>query len=78
MYTEQNKLPRKKFLGLGISAAILAAFRLLIPFKNKKSNTVKMLTPDGQLVEVDANRVLPGRGKKITDDQLKTWVAQSR
>ena len=50
-----NKIQsRKKFIFLGISAAALfTVFRFFIPRKKKKAATMKMLTQDGHLVEVD-------------------------
>ena len=71
-----NKIQtRKRFISLGITAtALLTAFRFFIPEKKKKTETVKMLTQDGKLVEVDANKLFGGRRKKITDEQLKKWV----
>jgi hypothetical protein len=74
---EQSKRPgsRKKFLLW--SAAILSAVTVLkfIPGnKYKKKTTVKMLTQDGKLVEVDADKLYCGTRKKITDEQLKHWV----
>ncbi|HMK25108.1 MAG TPA: hypothetical protein VK483_03695 [Chitinophagaceae bacterium] len=63
---------RKKFVvwGLGILSAV-TAFKYITPAKKKKE-TVKMLTQDGKLVEVDKELLAPG--KKITDEQLKSWV----
>jgi len=74
---EQTQRPgsRKKFLLW--SAAILSAVTVLkfIPGnKHKKKNTVKMLTQDGKLVEVDADKLYCGTRKKITDEQLKHWI----
>ena len=66
---------RKKFLLWGVS--VLSSFTLLkfIPGgKQEKTRTVKMLTQDGKLVEVDAGKLPASKRKKITDDQLKTWV----
>lgn len=73
---DPNKIQtRKKFIGIGVAtAAFFTAFRFLIPQKKKKTETVKMLTQDGKLVEVDVQTFYPSRGKKITDEQLKTWV----
>ena len=66
---------RKKFIGLGITAtALLTVFRFFIPEKNKKTETVKMLTQNGKLVEVDAEKLFGGKRKKISDEQLKNWV----
>jgi hypothetical protein len=66
---------RKKFVlwGLGILSAV-TAFKYVTPAKKKKE-TVKMLTQDGKLVEVDKELLTPG-GKKITDEQLKSWVSK--
>ena len=69
---------RKKFLLWG--AAIFSALTVLrfIPAnKSKKKNTVKMLTQDGKLVEVDADKLYCGKRKKITDEQLKNWVIKN-
>ena len=65
---------RKKFVlwGLGILSSV-TAFKLITPAKKKK-DTVKMLTQDGKLVEVDKELLAPG--KKITDEQLKSWVSK--
>jgi hypothetical protein len=64
---------RKKFFlwGLGILSSV-TAFKFLTPAKKKK-DTVKMLTQDGKLVEVDKELLASG-GKKITDHELKGWV----
>jgi len=65
---------RKKFLLWGVS--VLSSFTLLKFIsggKQEKTRTVKMLTQDGKLVEVDKELLASG-GKKITDEQLKGWV----
>jgi len=33
-----------------------------------------MLTQDGKLVEVEVTKVIGSSRKKITDEQLKSWV----
>ena len=69
---------RKKFLLW--SAAVLSSFTLLkfIPGSSEpeKKETVKMLTQDGKLVEVDISKRIYGERKKINDEQLKNWVAK--
>ena len=77
---------RKKFLGWG--AAVITSLTALKLFTDsKKSNstqygketkTVKMLTQDGRLVEVDVEKLYCGKRKKISDEQLKTWVNKSK
>jgi len=74
MEQKQNPAARKKFLlwSLGILSS-LTALKLISPLKNKKKNTVKMLTQEGKLVEVDRN-LLASNNKKITDKELQQWV----
>ena len=69
---------RKKFLLWGV--ALLSSFTALRFFtgagKNKTTtpgNTVKMLTQDGKLVEID-KKLLTSSGKKITNEELQRWV----
>ena len=71
----ENKLQtRKRFIGLGITAAaLLTTFRFFIPEKKKKTETVKMLNQDGKLVEVDI-AALPAKKKKISNKELQNWI----
>lgn len=74
---DTNKIQsRKKFLGITFTAAaLLGGLRFLIPDKKKKvGSTVKMLTQDGRLVEIDAEKVYKGNNRKISDEQLKNFV----
>jgi len=70
-----NKIQsRKKFIGLGVSAAALfTAFKFWAPKKKKETKTVKMLTQDGKLVEVDIAALSPKK-KKITNKELQNWI----
>ena len=67
---EDNKISRRKLVGwLGVVSLFATAGAALIPWKNKKKPaTVKMLTQDGKLVEVDAS-LLAANTKKI-----QNWV----
>ena len=79
MLNNNIKQSRKKFIGQGITAAaLLTALRFLMPEKKKKNKKIKMLTQDGKLVEVDAEKLYTGRRNKITDEQLKTWVIKKQ
>ena len=76
---DNNHIPsRKNFMlrGLGLAAMLVAAAIPFVPKKKKEEKakkTVKMLTQDGQLVEVD-EALLTGQRQKITNAGLKKWV----
>ena len=68
---------RKKFLLWG--ATILSSLTVLnfvSGDKPPKKETVKMLTQDGILVEVEVDKLTTGRRNKINDEQLKNWVSK--
>ena len=75
MEQKQNASTRKKFLlwGLGILSSLSALKYMSSSTKKKKKDTVKMLTQDGKLVEIDRD-MIPGSKRKITDPELKVWV----
>ena len=74
MDNEIKKQSRRKFITWGIaSAAIFSAVRFLQPSRKKEKTTVKMLTQDGKLVEVDIAS-LPAKKKKISDKELQNWI----
>lgn len=65
---------RKKFLTWGATIlASLTALRFLGGSGQKEKNTVKMLSQDGQLVEID-ERLLAQGGKKVTNNELQNWI----
>ena len=73
MTTEIKNQGRRKFIAWGVaSATVLAAFKFIKPAP-KKTETVKMLTQDGKLVEIDMS-ALPSEKKRITDKELQNWV----
>lgn len=83
--TQKQSPTRRKFVRvagiLSMFAAITAAMGFRFPGKKniiacgpgEKKKTVKMLTQDGTLVEIDAS-LLTGSAKKITNSELKNWV----
>jgi len=78
---EQNNKTssRKKFLLWG--AAALSSFALLknLPGnKKEKKETVKMLTQDGVLVEIDADKMYSSKREMVSDKQLKNWVTKKK
>ena len=70
---------RKKFILWG--AATLSSISVLKffkgPKKKKKAETVKMLTQDGKLVEVNIS-ALPPKKKKITNKELQNWIKKDK
>lgn len=65
---------RKKFiLWSATLVASLTGLKFLRGSKKKNSETVKMLTQDGKLVEIDKS-LLSVSGKKISKEELQNWV----
>ncbi|NOT50368.1 MAG: hypothetical protein HOP10_03715 [Chitinophagaceae bacterium] len=76
----QNPSNRKKFLLWG--AALVSAITFSKYFKGTQKNiaigcgskpSIKMLTQDGSLVEIDKNMVI-SPGKKISNRELQQWI----
>ena len=67
-----KKQDRKKFLLAGLGLAAIAAF-----FKEEnppeKKNTVKFLTQDGKLVEIDVDKV-PGTKQAASKSDIQNWI----
>ena len=69
-----KNISRKRFLlwsTIMISAAGL--IKVINPFSKKKPETIKFLTQEGQLVEVD-KKYLNSKGVKINTAELKSWI----
>jgi hypothetical protein len=75
MQTEERKVSRRKLVSwLGVMSLFTMAGAAFRPWKNKApGKTVKMLTQDGRLVEVDASLLAASR-KKVTNKELQNWV----
>ncbi len=74
MKQEEKKTSRKKFLKWGL--VVIASFpvlKFMTGKKKKKTETVKMLSQDGTLVEIDKN-FLAASGKKISNTELQNWI----
>ena len=68
-------LSRKKFVAwtAGILSAVTALTFFTRAAPQKKTRTVKMLTRDGKLVEIEISK-LSSKRKRINDDDIHTWV----
>ena len=73
MEVQKQKYSRKKFVvwGVGILAS-LSVLKFGLSTKKKK-DTVKMLSQDGTLVEVDMSALKSNKGK-ASNKELQTWV----
>ncbi len=81
-----NDTTRRKLIiwgGLGSIAMFFSGLKIsrLISAKNEAiscgtvtAKTTKMLTQDGQLVEVDISRISNKKKSRVTTSQLKTWI----
>ena len=75
---KNDKSSRRKFLSLGLlGGASLLAGKAEAKTPLESGETVKMLTPDGQLVEVDKS-VLDAMSKehKVTNESILDWTNQ--
>ena len=75
MKNKKKEIPkntRRNFInkGLHMSAGLLAGVEAILPDSNEK---VKMLTPDGKLVEVD-RRYIRSSKKNIKNKDIIDWV----
>lgn len=78
MDKQSNAPSRKKFLLWGTTLLSSLVFLKFLPGSNKRKNepvteTVKMLTQDGQLVEID-KKLLASSGNKISNEELQKWI----
>jgi len=73
MSSDNKTQTRRKFVGWGLAtAAVVSAVNFFKPAPPKKQ-TVKMLTQDGKLVEIDM-AALPPKKKKATNQDVKNWI----
>ena len=74
MQPSRNKLSRKSFIIFGVSVSALFGIPAFLRHRQQASvKTVKMLTEDGKLVEIDAT-LLPSKKQKLALNDIRTWV----
>lgn len=75
MQNQPNSNSRRKFVTW--AASIISGLSLLTlgVRSSRKKQTVKMLTQDGKLVEVD-KRLLTGSKTRISNNDLKHWISK--
>lgn len=64
---------RRDFLKKGFLAAAAATAAPLAAQASSGGETVKMLTPDGKLVEVDKSVLARAPKKKVTNKEILEW-----
>ncbi|MBL7851104.1 MAG: twin-arginine translocation signal domain-containing protein [Cyclobacteriaceae bacterium] len=64
---------RRDFLKKGLLAAAAATGAPLAAQASTSGETVKMLTPDGKLVEVDKAVLAKAPKKKVTNREILEW-----
>lgn len=70
------KSNRRKFLFAGLSlAALLATLRFTKKQDEKK--TIKFLTQDGKLVEIDESKI-PAAKQAATKQDLQNWIKKNK
>jgi|GEM_PF-5065776 len=71
---ETNK--RREFLALGLwaGAGALAGHGLGKIIREESGEKVKLITANGELVEVDAKRLPVKKGKLVSNEELKKWM----
>jgi hypothetical protein len=76
MENDNKPVSRKKFVfwSVGVLSVFGAARYFFRSAPKKNFTSVKMLSQDGKLVEVDVANLACGKRKKISDDELKKWV----
>lgn len=72
METGNKVHSRKKFLLAGIGTVALCG-SLNFLFGKKKNKTVKMLTQDGRLVEVNPD-VIKKLNQKVSNEEIHHWI----
>lgn len=76
----QKTSTRKKFLLWGAALISVVTFSRFFTntqkptdTANEENKTVKMLTQDGRLVEID-KKLLASTGNKVTNKELQQWI----
>ena len=75
MESKKKDLSRKKFLGwtIGISSLLAIPAFLRPPKRKTPAQTVKMLTQDGKLVEIDVSHI-PDKKQKLSTGDIHSWI----
>jgi hypothetical protein len=72
----EKNVSRKRFLAWGVGISSLLAVPAFLKFRGKKKSkgtTVKMLTQEGKLVEINVDDI-PSKKRKISPSDIHTWI----
>jgi hypothetical protein len=71
-----EKQDRRKFLFAGLSLAALWTTLRFTKKHEPKKTTIKFLTQDGKLVEIDADKI-PAIKQAATKKDIQSWVKKN-
>ncbi len=72
----KKQTSRKSFLEWGM-VFVFAGAGFLFRKPQKRAHTVKMLTEDGKLVEIDVTNI-PIQKQKLRNGQIHTWITKRK
>lgn len=77
--SKNDKPSRRKFINNGVVAGASIALGVLAgKLVKTEPEKVKMMTADGQLVEVDRKHLPASKAKAVSNKELKEWIATER
>ncbi len=77
MEKKVNKVKRRMALrltALGLLSALPGVARSREVDSERKTETVRMITPDGKLVEVDPTHIARRGKRRVSNGQLLRWI----
>mgnify|MGYP001306255360 CR=1 FL=1 len=78
MEQQNEQASRKKFLKWSLGMiSVFAGAGFLFRKTPKPAQTVKMLTEDGKLVEIDVSNI-PTQKQKLKAGQIHTWITKRK
>jgi hypothetical protein len=75
--SDSNKKDRRKMIYWVAGALSVLTFWKYMPSPKKEEKPVKMLTEDGQLVEVDMKH-LKGKRSRLRSEEFYSWVKRKK
>ena len=71
------KQSKRKFLLAGIAATAFALFWNKFSPKPEQIEKIKLLTPEGKLVEVEKGKIKPSSTGRVSNQEIQDWMKTS-